>query len=119
MNYHEYDVIIIGSGCAGLNTADCLYENGVKNIAVVTEGFKMGTSRNTGSDKQTYYKQAIASDTVDGAGEMAKTLFSGGAVNGDTALTESANSLKCFFKLVSLGVPFPKNEYGEIGRAHV
>ncbi len=113
MNYHEYDVIIIGSGCAGLNTADCLYENGVKNIAVVTEGFKMGTSRNTGSDKQTYYKQAIASDTVDGAGEMAKTLFSGGAVNGDTALTESANSLKCFFKLVSLGVPFPKNEYGE------
>lgn len=113
MNYHEYDVIIIGSGCAGLNTADCLYENGVKNIAVVTEGVKMGTSRNTGSDKQTYYKQAIASDTVDGAGEMAKTLFSGGAVNGDTALTESANSLKCFFKLVSLGVPFPKNEYGE------
>lgn len=113
MNYHEYDVIIIGSGCAGLNTADCLYENGVKNIAVVTEGLKMGTSRNTGSDKQTYYKQAIASDTVDGAGEMAKTLFSGGAVNGDTALTESANSLKCFFKLVSLGVPFPKNEYGE------
>lgn len=113
MNYHEYDVIIIGAGCAGLNTADCLYENGVKNIAVVTEGLKMGTSRNTGSDKQTYYKQAIASDTVDGAGEMAKTLFSGGAVNGDTALTESANSLKCFFKLVSLGVPFPKNEYGE------
>lgn len=114
MKKHIYDAVVIGSGCAGLNAADCLYNNGMKNIAVVTEGLKMGTSRNTGSDKQTYYKQAIASDSVDGAGEMAKTLFSGMAMHGDTALVESANSLKCFFKLVNLGVDFPENEYGEL-----
>ena len=113
MNKYNYDAVVIGSGCGGYNAADCLYNNGMTNIAVITEGIKMGTSRNTGSDKQTYYKQAIASDSRDGTGDMAETLFSGMAINGDIALTESANSLKCFFKLVNLGVPFPQNEFGE------
>ncbi|NMA24055.1 MAG: FAD-binding protein [Clostridiales bacterium] len=109
----KYDTIIIGTGCAGYNAADWLYTLGHRNIAVITEGVKMGTSRNTGSDKQTYYKLSLASDGSDSVAEMARTLFEGGSVNGDIALTEAACSVRSFMKLVNLGVPFPTNSYGE------
>lgn len=114
MNFpvYRYDTLVIGSGCAGFNAADWLYTLGQKDIAIVTEGINMGTSRNTGSDKQTYYKLSLAGDDADSVREMAKTLFDGG-MNGDTALTEAACSVKSFFKLANLGVPFPSNEYGE------
>ena len=48
--------LVIGSGAAGLAAALNLSRQGVEDIAVFTEGLKMGTSINTGSDKQTYYK---------------------------------------------------------------
>ncbi len=109
----ELDTIVIGSGCAGYNAADWLYTLGHRDIAIVTEGRNMGTSRNTGSDKQTYYKLSLAADGPDSVEEMARTLYDGGSVHGDTALTEAACSAKCFFKLANLGVPFPTNSYGE------
>lgn len=109
--YH-FDTIIIGSGCAGWNAADWLYTLGHRKIAIVTEGINMGTSRNTGSDKQTYYKLSLAGGDGDSVQEMAKTLYEGG-MNGDLALTEAACSVKAFYKLVNLGVPFPSNAYGE------
>ena len=109
----SFDAVVVGSGCAGYNAADWLYTLGKKNIAVLTEGRTFGTSRNTGSDKQTYYKLSLAGDEGDSVMGMAKTLFSGGAVDGDTALAEAANSVRCFMKLKNLGVPFPTNEYGE------
>ena len=43
------NIIVIGSGAAGLCAALRLYREGVKDILVITEGVKMGTSRNTGS----------------------------------------------------------------------
>lgn len=107
------DSLIIGSGCAGFNAADTLYDLGRKEIAILTEGIKMGTSRNTGSDKQTYYKLSLCSDSADSIYELADNLFQGGSVNGDTALAEAAGSLRSFMKLVNLGVPFPTNIYGE------
>ncbi|WMJ86693.1 FAD-binding protein [Anaerocolumna sp. MB42-C2] len=107
------DTAIIGSGCAGFNAADWLYDLERKDIAVLTEGINMGTSRNTGSDKQTYYKLSLASDEADSVRQMASDLFSGGYVNGDNALAEAANSVRCFIKLANLKVPFPTNEYGE------
>ena len=113
MKILSYDALIIGSGCAGYNAADCLYDLGVKNIAVMTEGRTMGTSRNTGSDKQTYYKLSLAGDSGDSVMNMAQTLFSGGGMDGDIALAEAANSVRCFMKLKNLGVPFPTNSYGE------
>jgi len=73
----------------------------------------MGTSRNTGSDKQTYYKLATGINTPDCAANMAKDYFAGGSMHGDLALTEAMGSLKGFYKLVSLGVPFPSDRYGE------
>ena len=110
---HRYDTLIIGSGCAGLNAADTLCSLGHTDIALVTEGMKMGTSRNTGSDKQTYYKLAWQTGEADNVKKMAQTLFAGKSVHGDIALAEAANSIRCFMKLVNLGVPFPTNEYGE------
>lgn len=44
---------------------------------------------------------------------MADTLFAGRCVDGDIALCEAALSTQYFLKLVELGVPFPRNRYGE------
>ena len=107
------DTVIIGSGCAGFNAADSLYKLGRKDIAIVAEGINMGTSRNTGSDKQTYYKLSLCEDEPDSISKMAEDLFAGEGVNGDTALAEAAGSVRSFLKLADLGVPFPTNRYGE------
>lgn len=110
---YTLDTVIIGSGAAGYKTADTLYRMGRKEIAIVTNGIKMGTSRNTGSDKQTYYKLTLAGNSGDSVYDMAKTLFEGQCVDGDLALCEAALSAQSFYSLVGLGVPFPSNEYGE------
>ncbi|MBQ8389159.1 MAG: FAD-binding protein [Clostridia bacterium] len=109
----QYHTLIIGTGCAGFNAADRLYDLGVRDIAIVTEGRFMGTSRNTGSDKQTYYKLSLCGGDGDSVREMAETLYSGGGVMGEHALCEAAYSTRCFMRLVELGVPFPTNEFGE------
>jgi len=89
-----------------------LYNLGQRDIAIVTEGWQMGTSRNTGSDKQTYYKLSLAGAEKDSVHDLAETLFSGGAMDGDIALVEAALSARCFYNLVRLGVPFPHNQMG-------
>ena len=107
------NTIIIGSGAAGLNAADRLFSYGQKDIAIVTEGLTKGASRNTGSDKQTYYKLSLSGEEGDSVVSMAKTLYGGGAMDGDIALCEAALSAQCFYKLTEIGVPFPHNNYGE------
>ena len=104
--------VVIGSGCAGLNAADTLAALGEESLLLVTEDMNAGTSRNTGSDKQTYYKLSLSGDEGDSIGALARDLC-GPDVNGDTALCEAAASAPSFFKLCALGVPFPTNEYGE------
>lgn len=110
---NRYHTLIIGTGCAGFNAADRLCDFGIKDIAIITEGRFMGTSRNTGSDKQTYYKLSLCGSDGDSVREMADTLYSGGGVMGEHALCEAAYSTRCFMRLVELGVPFPTNEFGE------
>ncbi len=107
-----FDCIVIGTGAAGYNAAIRLTEFGV-NCAIVTEGINCGTSRNTGSDKQTYYKLGLSGDSPDSVRKMAGNLFDGGCVDGDNALCEAALSARCFMNLCELGVPFPHNRYGE------
>ena len=107
------NTIIVGTGAAGYNTADRLWQYGQKDIAIVTEHINAGTSRNTGSDKQTYYKLSLCGEDPDSVRSMAKVLFDGQCVDGDHALCEAALSTQSFLKLVELGVPFPKNRYGE------
>ena len=109
----RYNTIIIGTGCAGYNAALRLARLGVGGVAIVTEGRFMGTSRNTGSDKQTYYKLSLAGGDGDSVREMAQTLYEGGGVMGEHAMAEAAYSVRAFMNLVELGVPFPCNEYGE------
>ncbi len=113
LRLYTFQTIIVGTGAAGYNAADTLYRLGQEDVAIVTEGIKMGTSRNTGSDKQTYYKLTLAGDSGDSVRQMAQTLFEGGSMHGDIAMTEAAMSAGCFYKLVNLGVPFPHNHYGE------
>ena len=110
---NRYHTLIIGSGCAGYATAERLHSLGITDIAVITEGINMGTSRNTGSDKQTYYKLSLCGSEGDSVREMAQTLYSGGGVMGEHALCEAAYSTRCFMHLVELGVPFPTNDFGE------
>lgn len=112
MKIYTYDCIVIGTGAAGFNAANRLKSFG-KNVAIVTEGINCGTSRNTGSDKQTYYKLGLGGDAPDSVYKMAKNLFDGGCVDGDNALCEAALSARCFMNLCELGVDFPVNRYGE------
>jgi ribosomal silencing factor RsfS len=79
----SYNTLIIGTGCAGFNAADKLYDLGVRDIAIVTEGRFMGTSRNTGSDKQTYYKLSLCGITpnhTEGKGNGGWVLIDYGCV---------------------------------------
>lgn len=103
---------IVGSGAAGYNAALSLKRLGIDDIAVITEHINCGTSRNTGSDKQTYYKLDICGGKADSPYLMAQDIFNGKCVDGDNALAEAENSLYCFFRLCELGVPFPTDRFG-------
>ena len=106
------DTAVVGSGCAGFNAADWLWDLGVRDIGIFTDGVMRGTSRNTGSDKQTYYKLSLAAGEADSVAQMAADLFAGGGMDGDVALAQAAGSVRSFMKLVNLGVPFPADAYG-------
>ncbi len=80
---------------------------------MVTEGLKMGTSINTGSDKQTYYKLSLYGKDADAPAIMAETFFAGGSMHGDLALVEASLSARAFVNLVGLGVQFPRDAYGQ------
>ena len=105
--------VVVGSGAAGFQAAIRLWQGGDRDIAILTENVKAGTSRNTGSDKQTYYKLSLAAGDSDSVLDMAEDLFAGQCVDGDIALCEAALSAQSFFRLLELGVPFPSTEYGE------
>ncbi len=105
--------LIIGSGAAGLNAAVQLHANGVSDILIVSEGLQKGTSINTGSDKQTYYKIGMYGENTDSPYLLAQSFFNGGSMHGDLALVEAALSGRAFFNLVNLGVAFPRDRYGQ------
>lgn len=119
-------VLIVGSGAAALAAAERLAalaaaaeaeKSGSAGIAadvvVATESTAGGTSYNTGSDKQTYYRLSQTGEEGDSVRDMAAALWEGGAVHGDIALVEAAGSSEAFFRLVSLGVPFPTDRWGQ------
>ena len=108
-----FSAIVAGSGAAGFNAADTLLREGMDDVAMICESVQWGTSRNAGSDKQTYYKLSLAGEDGDSVRSLARTLFSGQSMDGDIALCEAAASASCFSKLAMLGVPVPQNRYGE------
>jgi len=105
--------LVIGSGAAGLNAAVQLVRNGVEDVLILTEGLTKGTSINTGSDKQTYYKLSMCGVETDSPRMMADSYLTGGSMHGDLALIESSLSARAFLNLVNLGVPFPRDQYGQ------
>ncbi len=107
------ETVVVGCGAAGLNAMDTLLAGGDDDVVLVCEHHRAGTSRNTGSDKQTYYKLSLAGSDGDSVRAMAGDLYAGRCVDGDVALCEAALSVNGFLKLASLGVPFPVNRYGE------
>ena len=109
----KVNTVIVGTGAAGYNAAISLKKNGVDDILLISENRLSGTSRNTGSDKQTYYKLTLSGSGSDSVRAMAETLFNGKAVDGDIALAEAALSTQGFMHLCLLGLPFPVNRYGE------
>ena len=107
-----YDVLIVGSGAAAYSAADWLFKENIKNIAVLTENRLHGTSRNTGSDKQTYYKISMDGKTPDSPYRMAKDMSAGGSCDGIKAYKQAVGSMRCFLRLCEYGVGFPTDEYG-------
>ena len=109
----KLNTLIIGSGAAGLSAAVRLDSLNVRNIAIYTEGLKMGTSINTGSDKQTYYKLGMYGNEADSPFLMAQDLAKGGSMHGDIALVEAALSPRAFHNLANMGVAFPFDLHGQ------
>ncbi|MHC4441400.1 MAG: FAD-binding protein [Planctomycetota bacterium] len=116
---YSLNTVVIGSGAAGLNCVCRLFremeETGIENpqdqIALLTRGVGLGTSNNSGSDKQTYYKMGTGGEP-DRPDDFADTLTAGGCTHGHVALIEGANSLRGFYRLTDLGVPFPHTDVG-------
>ncbi len=81
-------------------------------MAVVTRGRRLGASRMSGSDKQTYYKMGTSPRVPDTAHDFAETLTAFGCCHGDLALVEGNCSLRQFYHLVAAGVPFPHDPEG-------
>ncbi|HPO07160.1 MAG TPA: FAD-binding protein [bacterium] len=117
--YH-INTLIVGSGAAGLNCAEYVFryleERGTANprdhVAIATNFLGGGTSNNSGSDKQTYYRLNVLGGTADCPLDFAKTLTAGGCMHGDLALIEGENSARSFYHLVENGVPFPHTPHG-------
>ncbi|NIA14734.1 MAG: FAD-binding protein [Nitrospiraceae bacterium] len=117
---YSLNTVVVGSGAAGLNCATRLFremeETGVAapadEVALVTRGVGLGTSNNSGSDKQTYYKLGTHGAEPDAPADFARTLTDGGCTHADVALAEGENSLRGFYHLIDAGVPFPHNARG-------
>ncbi len=108
----QVGTLLIGSGAAALSCAVHLKKAGYHDLLVVTDNINGGTSRNAGSDKQTYYKLSDSSPVPDSPYEMADSYVRGGSMHGDLALVEAQGSSRAFYQLISLGVNFPFNRYG-------
>jgi succinate dehydrogenase/fumarate reductase flavoprotein subunit len=105
--------LVLGSGAAGLNAAVQIKNNGIDDVLIISEGLNMGTSINTGSDKQTYYKLGMYGSDNDSPEALSKSFFDGGSMHGDLSLVEASCSARAFLNLVNLGVKFPQDAYGQ------
>lgn len=107
-----YDAIIIGSGAAAYSVADWLYKEKIENIAIITENRYSGTSRNTGSDKQTYYKLSMDGKSLDSPYKMATDMCKAGCTDGEKMYLQAINSIRSFLRLYEYGVNFPTDGFG-------
>jgi len=117
---HRFNTVIVGAGAAGMRCAlslgELMAKRGIEDIpervAVLARGVGLGASRMSGSDKQTYYKMGTDPSFADSAESFAGTLTAAGCCHEDLALAEGIGSLRAFYDLVRVGVPFPHNAAG-------
>ncbi len=107
-----YDAIIVGSGAAAYSAADWLFKKNISDVAIITENRLSGTSRNTGSDKQTYYKLSLDGNYTDSPYKMATDICKAGCTDGEKMYLQAVNSVRCFLRLCDYGVEFPTDEFG-------
>jgi succinate dehydrogenase / fumarate reductase, flavoprotein subunit len=114
MPVHRFEVLVLGSGAAGLRAAVELKRRDV-DLVVVTQSAFGGTSACSGSDKQTLH-------TANGAGRgddfraMADALGAGGAMDEDTAYIEAVGSPRALSSLQFMGLPTPQDRLGGVLR---
>jgi succinate dehydrogenase/fumarate reductase flavoprotein subunit len=118
INDIKYDLVsvntvIVGTGAAGYNAADSLYDLGQKDICIVTEGLKMGTSRNTGSDNRPTISLHYLVMVMIQFTKWQRHYLTEAACMETSHLQKLLCQQKDFIKLASIGVPFPHNKYGE------
>lgn len=110
---YSLNTIIVGGGIAGLNAAITLYDQGQTDIAILIDNDRGSTSEYAHSDQQSYYRLASFGSDTDSPYRMARSIQSTNTSDGDLALVEASLSSQCFYRLTSLGLSFPQNEYGE------
>ena len=111
---YKCDVLVVGSGAAGLRAAVELKRRG-KNVLIATSGVGMGTSACSGSDKQTLHTSSTRA-RGDDFYELAKSIASGGAMDMDIAYVEALGSVQAAEGLQFLGLPLPKDRFGGVLR---
>jgi succinate dehydrogenase / fumarate reductase, flavoprotein subunit len=111
---YRSDVVVVGSGAAGLRAAVELKRKGIA-VSIVTQSAYGGTSACSGSDKQTLHT-ACTSDRGDNFKSMAQAISAGGAMDKDTAYIEAVGSVRALSTLQFLGLPLPVDSYGGVLR---
>ena len=96
-------------GSSRVSDSNPAFEGGERDVVLITENRKAGTSRNTGSDKQTYYKISLAGDQMDSVANMAQDLLKADVWMGIQLSVRAALSARGFYSLVEMGVPFPES----------
>lgn len=106
--------VVIGSGAAGFQSALRLYQNGEWDLTVVTENINAGTSRNTGSDKQTYYKLTLSGKTRTVWKIWQRICLQDSVWTVIRLLCEAALSARCFFGPYRTGGSFSMYRTGRV-----
>ena len=109
---------VVGTGAAGYNAADRLWQLGPAGHPHRDgEPSGAGTSRNTGSDKQTYYKLTLSGGDADSVREMARdALLRASAWTATTPCARRRSSAQGFLKLCGAGRSFPAQPLRRIHR---
>jgi succinate dehydrogenase/fumarate reductase flavoprotein subunit len=111
LTIHTLKTIIIGAGGAGLHAADQLHQLGHDDIAIVTAA-SGGLSGEEAHAEAVYHRMGMDWDNPDSPRKLAEELMDRGMTHGDTAYVEALNSIPAFLHLVSNGLPFPRDTYG-------
>ena len=97
---------VVGSGAAGYNAVHRLRQYGVNDAVLITENQNAGTSRNAGSDKQTYYKLSLSGSQDDSVRRLAGVLYDGDVWTEITLCAKRPCRRRAFLSCLNLAFHF-------------